>query len=149
MKMFRVLLIVGVAAASLICPSTVFAGTTVTVVPQDRNDAALLRDLRGAPDNIKTLILSFDQVADKYLQQQRVLLAQLKHATTAAERAAIRAQLQANRQAFLDELKTFRQELRADLQTLKGEITHTEVLRILEAAHDAAGPVNARHKGGN
>ena len=147
MKMFRVLLIVGVAAASLICPRTVFAGTAVTVVPQDRNDAALLRDLKGAPANIKTLILSFDQVADKYLQQQRVLLLKLKNATTAAERVAIRAQLQANRQAFLDELKTFRQELRADLQTLKGEITHTEVLRILEAARDAAGPVNARHKG--
>ncbi|MGO8925779.1 MAG: hypothetical protein ACLQU3_02620 [Limisphaerales bacterium] len=147
MKMFRVLLTVGAAAVSLFCPRTMFAGTAATVVPQDRNDAALLRDLKGAPANVKTLILSFDQVADKYLQQQRVLLAQLKTATTAAERVAIRAQLQANRQAFLDELKTFRQELRADLQTLKGEITHSEVLRILEAAQDAAGPINARHKG--
>jgi len=140
---------VGATAASLICPPTVFAGTTVTVVPQDHNNAALLRDLKGAPDTIKTLILSFDQVADKYLQQQRALLSQLKTATTAAERATIRARLQANRQGFLDELKTFRQELRADLQTLKGEITHTEVLRILEAAQAAAGPVNARHKGRN
>jgi multidrug efflux pump subunit AcrA (membrane-fusion protein) len=147
MKTFRVLLTVAAAVASLICPCTVFAGTPVTVVPQDHNGAGLLRDLRGAPDNVKTLILSFDQVADKYLQQQRALLSQLKTATTAAERATIRAQLQANRQAFLDELKSFRQELRADLQTLKGEITHTEVLRILEAAQDAAGPVNARHRG--
>ena len=75
------------------------------------------------------------------------MLLQLKTATTAAERAAIRAQLQANRQAFLAELKTFRQDLRADLQALKGKITHAEVLRILEAAKDAAGPVSARHKG--
>jgi hypothetical protein len=147
MKMFRVLLTVAAAATSLICPCTVFAGTTVTVVPQDHNDRDLLRDLRGAPDNVKTLILGFDQVADKYLQKQRVLLLKLKNATTAAERTAIRQQLQENRQAFLDELKSFRQELRADLQALRGKITHAEVLRILEAAGDAAGPINARHKG--
>ena len=147
MKTFRILLTVGAAAASLICPRMVFADATVTVVPQDRNDADLLRDLKGAPDNIKTLILNFDQVADAYLQQQRALLLQLKTATTDAERAAIRAQLQANRQAFLDELKTFRQDLRADLTALKGKITHAEVLRILEAAKDAVGPAGPRHKG--
>ena len=147
MKMFRVLLTVAAAAASLICPCTVFAGTTVTVVPQDRDGRDLLRDLRGAPDNVKTLILGFDQVADKYLQKQRVLLLKLKNASTAAERSAIRQQLQDNRQAFLDELKTFRQELRADLQALRGKITHAEVLRILDAARDATGPVNPRHKG--
>jgi hypothetical protein len=150
MKMFRVLLMVGATAASLICPRTVLADATTTpptVVPQDRDDRDLLRDLKGAPDNVKTLILSFDQVADKYLQKQRMLLLKLKNATTADERAAIREQLQDNRAAFLAELKSFRQELRTDLAALKGKITHAEVLRILDAAKDAAGPVNARHKG--
>jgi len=150
MKILRVLLTVGAAAASLICPHTVFAQATptpATVVPQDRDDRDLLRDLRGAPDNVKTLILSFDQVSDKYLQQQRVLLLKLKNATTDQERAAIREQLQDNRQAFLAELKTFRQDLRADLTALKGKISHAEVLRILDAAKDAVGPVGPRHKG--
>jgi hypothetical protein len=152
MRTFRILLTVGAAAASLICPRAVFADATPTaptVVPQDRNDAGLLRDLQGAPDNVKTLILNFDQVADKYLQQQRALLLKLKSATTDQQRAAVREQLQDNRQAFLAELKTFRQELRTDLQTLKGKISHTEVLRILDAAKDAAGPVGPRHKGKN
>ena len=151
MKMFRVLLTVGAAAASLICPRTVFADTTPTppvVVPQDRDDRDLLRDLKGAPDNVKTLILNFDQVADKYLQKQRELLRKLNNPnTTADERTAIREQLQDNRTAFLAELKSFRQELRTDLTALKGKITHAEVKRILDAAKDAAGPVNAHHKG--
>lgn len=150
MKMFRVLLMVGAAAVSLSCPRALSADATPpppTVVPQDRDDRDLLRDLRGAPDNVKSLILNFDQVADKYLQKQRRLLLKLKNATTDAERAAIREQLQDNREAFLAELKSFRQELRADLVALKGKITHAEVLRILDAARDAAGPIDARHKG--
>jgi hypothetical protein len=150
MKMFRVLLMVGTAAASLICPRTVLADATVTpptVVPQDRDDRDLLRDLKGAPDNVKTLILNFDQVADKYLQQQRQLLLKLKNAATDAQRAALREQLQDNRAAFLAELKSFRQALRTDLTALKGKLTHAELKRILDAAKDAAGPVNARHKG--
>jgi len=150
LKAFRVLLMVGAAAANLICPSAAIAADTTpppTVVPPDRDQHELLRDLKGAPENIKNLILNFDQVADKYLQQQRALLLNLKNATTAAERTAIRGQLQANRQSYLDELKTFRQELRADIQTLRGKITHAEVLRILEAAGDVNGPANARHKG--
>ena len=150
MKMVRVLLMAAAAALNLMFPCTVFAADTPpppTVIPQDRDDRALLHDLKGAPDNIKNLILGFDQVADKYLQHQRELLLKLKNATTAAERAAIRTELQANRQAFLDELKTFRQELTVDLQALRGKITHAEVLRILDAARDAGGPINARHKG--
>jgi hypothetical protein len=144
MKTFRILLTIGAAAASLICPGMVFADTTVTPVPQDPNDAGLLNELKGVPANIKALILNFDQISDKYLQQQRVLLLKLKNATTAAEREALRAALQENRQDFLAELKIFRQDLRADLQALKRQITHAEVLRILEAAKQAIGPI---HKG--
>ena len=147
MKTLRVLLIVGVAAC-LLCPPATLAQSTApaTVVPQDRNDAALLRDLQGAPDNVKTLILAFDQVADKYLLQQRLLLLKLKGVTTTDEREAIREQLQDNRTAFLADLKTFRQDLKSDLVALKGKITHTEVLRILDAAKDAAGAHPRRGK---
>jgi hypothetical protein len=43
---------------------------------------------------------------------QNLLLIQLKNATTAAERQQIRAELQANRKAFLDALRDFRQQLK-------------------------------------
>jgi len=147
MKTFRILLTIGAAAASLISPRLVFADATVTAVPQDPNGAGLLNELKGVPPNIKALILNFDQISDKYLQQQKVLLLKLKNATTAAEREALRTALQENRQDFLAELKIFRQDLRADLQALKGELTHKEVLRILEAAKQAIGPTGPAHKG--
>jgi cytochrome oxidase Cu insertion factor (SCO1/SenC/PrrC family) len=106
------------------------------VVPHDDKD--LYRDLRGAPADIKILIISFDKTRDTFLAQQAVLLAKLKNATTDAERAAIREQLQDNRQAFLAALKDFRSTLKEDLAALKGKISHEEFLRIIDAAHDAA-----------
>jgi hypothetical protein len=149
MKTFRVLLTVGAAAASLICPRSLLAQSTTppTVVPQDRDDRDLLRDLRGVPDNIKDLIVNFDAQRDQYLAEQRKLLIELKHATTAQEREAIRDQLQANRQEFLADLRAFRQSLRADIKADKGKITHGELLRILDAARDAAHDGSPRHKG--
>lgn len=121
--------------------------TPPVVVPPDRGDRDLIRDLKNAPDAVKTLILNFDTTRDKYLETQRALLARAKGAT-ADERAKIRAQLQDNRQAFLAELKSFREDLRKDLQALRGEISHREFLRIIDAAKDAARD-RERHKGGN
>jgi hypothetical protein len=150
MKVVRYLLTIGAAAASLFCPRALADDPTTTpptVVPADRDDRDLLRDLKGAPANVKTLILNFDQTADKYLAQQRQLLLKLKNATTTDQRQAIRDQLQQNRQAFLAELKTFRQQLRDDLQALKGKITHPELKRILDAAKDAGPDPSHPRKG--
>src|SRR5260370_38166138 len=151
MKILRLVLTVGATAASLIAPRALLADDTTTppvVVPQDRDDRDLLRDLKGVPDNIKTLILNFDQVRDKYLMEQRLLLIKLRHATTPEEREQLREQLQDNRQQFLTELKAFREQLRDDLQAIKKEITAPEFRRIIDAAHDAAtdGP-HHHHKG--
>jgi hypothetical protein len=148
MKLFRVFLTVTATAASLICPRGLWADTPITpptVVPQDRDDRDLLKDLKGVPDNVKTLILNFDQTRDQYLRQQRLLLIKLHNATTPEMREQIRDELQANRTEFLADLKTFRQELRSDLQALKGKITHAEFARIIDAAHDAA--TDHRHHG--
>ena len=136
------------ALMNLVAPCALRAQSTTppTVVPQDRDDKDLLRDLKGVPDDIKSLILNFDQTADKYLAMQRALLMKLKNATTPEEREAIREQLQDNRQAFLADLKTFRQQLRQDLEALKGKISHAEFRRIIDAARDAA-EVGDRHKG--
>jgi hypothetical protein len=76
--------------------------------------------------------------------QQRALLLKLKGASTTEQRQAIREQLQDNRQAFMAELKTFRQDLKSDLTALKGKITHTEVVKILDAAKVAAATTHAR-----
>ena len=129
MKIHRVLLAIGVAGASWLCPLTGFTQTATTppvVVPKDPNDGALLRDLKGAPDNVKDLIVNFDKTADQYLAKQRALLQQFKNATTPDERAAIRQELQDNRTAFLAELKTFRAQLKEDLAALKGKIGQGE-----------------------
>jgi ribosomal protein L16 Arg81 hydroxylase len=137
------------AVAGLAYPCTLVAQTTTppTVVPQDRDDRDLLKDLQGVPDNIKTLILNFDQTADQFLAQQRQLLYKLHHATTSEEREKIREQLQDNRQAFLAELKAFREQLKDDLAALKGKITLGEFRRILDAAKDAVGDSVHHHRG--
>ncbi len=150
MKLFRILLALSAMVANLVCPRSVLAADTPappTVVPQDRNDRDLQRDLRGVPDNVKTLIVTFDQTRDKYLQQQRLLLIKLHNASTPEERDQIRHLLQANRQEFLTDLKGFRQELGSDLQSLKGKIGHAEFGRIIDAAHDASTGGGHRHRG--
>lgn len=153
MKLFRILLTVGAAMANLVCPLPASAAdtappTTTTVVPQDRNDRDLLRDLSGVPDNVKTLIVTFDQTRDKYLQQQRLLLIKMHHAATPDEQAQLRQQLQANRAEFLSDLKGFREELRTDLEALKGKLGHAEFGRIIDAAHNAANNSGGhRHRG--
>ena len=72
------LLALTAAVANLVCPRSVLAADApssppATVVPQDRDDRDLQRDLRGVPDNVKDLILTFDQTRDKFLQQQNLL----------------------------------------------------------------------------
>lgn len=150
MKAIRILLAVVTGVAGLLCPPSGIAQTTPptapVVVPKDPNDAGLLKDLKGAPDNVKDLIVNFDKNADKYLLKQRALLTRFKNATTPEDRSAIREQLQDNRQTFLTELKTFRAQLKEDLAALKGKISGAELQRILAAARDAT-PAGDRHKG--
>lgn len=138
--MLTAVTIVGLYSPRAVLAQTATPPTTTppppVVVPHDDKD--LYRDLRGAPDAIKDLIVGFDQTRDKYLAEQAVLLAKLKAATTPEERQKIREQLQDNRQAFLDALKDFRHTLKDDLKALKGKISHEEFLRIVDAAHDAA-----------
>jgi hypothetical protein len=149
MKPFRILLALTAAVANLVCPRSVLAAETTATAPivvsQDRDDRDLQHDLRGVPDNVKTLILTFDQTRDRFLQQQRFWLAKLQHASTPEERDQIRQQLQANRQEFLADLKSFRDELRNDLDSLKGKIGHAEFGRIIDAAHNATS--GHRHRG--
>jgi hypothetical protein len=128
-------------------PTTATAATPPVVVPGSSTGGH--GDLSGVPDNLKTLIVGFDQTRDKFLAQQAVLLAKLKNATTDVEREKIRQQLQDNRQSFLDALKNFRGQLKDRLTALKGKVSHAEFLRIVDAAHDAATEGGAFHHKGN
>jgi soluble cytochrome b562 len=139
MKAVRYLILTGMAVASLCAASSAWAQVSstpsmppVTVVPPTATDLA------GVPKGIQILIGNFNLLREKFLAAQNLLQSQLKNATTATERQQIRAQLQANRQAFLDALKDFRQQLKSELTALKGKISHEEFLRIIDAAHNAA-----------
>jgi len=146
------LLTLTAAVANLVSHSSVLAADApssppATVVPQNRDDRDLQRDLSGVPDNVKNLILTFDQTRDKFLQQQNLLKIKLLHASTPSEQEQIRQQLQANRQEFMNDLRGFRDELRNDLQGLKGKIGHAEFGRIIDAAHSASAAGGHRHRG--
>ena len=117
------------------------------VVPQGKGNSGQNGELKGMPPSVKVLVKSFDQTRDKYLQQQATLTAQLKKSATPEEREQIRNQLQANRAGFMDELKSFREQLRDDLKDMKGKMSHSEFQRVIDAAQDAAsGPAHG-HKG--
>jgi hypothetical protein len=147
------MLTLSVAVANLVCPRSLLAADRTapappTVVPQGHNNHDdLSRDLHGVPDNIKTLIMTFDQTRDQYLAQQHLLQIKLKHAATPEEQEQLRQLIQSNRQEFLADLKSFREELRTDLQSLKGKIGHAEFGRIIDAAHDASTDGGHRHRG--
>jgi len=158
MKLFRILVALIAVAGSLICPRLALAadphgphGKPPVVVPQGNGNGNgkhdTTKDLPGVPDNVKNLIQTFDQTRNTYLQQQQLMLIKLRHATTPQEQNQIRQQLQDNRKEFLAELKSFREELRADLQALKGKISHGEFGRIIDAAQDAGTDGGHRHRG--
>lgn len=162
MKTVRALLMVAWAALSLVCPRATLAQSntppstttapktttpTPTIVP---NGSDLRQDLRGVPVPVKSLILDFNSLRDKFLVQQHVLQIKLQNATTPEERQQIRDQLQDNRNAFLSELSDFREQLKEQLQEMKGKLNPGELGRIIDAAHDATStPGHIGHKGHN
>ncbi|MGC8743134.1 MAG: hypothetical protein ACP5T0_04575 [Verrucomicrobiia bacterium] len=81
------------------------------------------------PQEIKDLIAQFEQAKQDFLTAQKDLLEQLKNATTDEERAQIREQLKAQRDAWLEQTKELRQQIREALKELRDKIpTRQEVL---------------------
>jgi hypothetical protein len=153
MKAVRYLILTVMAVASLVASPKVWAqpsstprtnsGPPVSVAPPSAFD------LGGVPRGIRVMITTFDLTRDNFLAQQNLLQIQLRNATTATERQQIRAQLQANREAFLNALRDFRQQLRTELAALKGKISHEEFLRIIDAAHNASVEGGLNHHRGH
>jgi hypothetical protein len=104
---------------------------------KDKDKDKISRDLKNAPPEVQKLVQGFETTREKYLTQQKDLLAQLKEAS-AEQRATLREQLVANRESFMAELKTFRQQFQADLAALKPKLSRPEMRRIIDAAKDAS-----------
>jgi hypothetical protein len=153
MKAIRRLILTGMAVASLCASRSVSAQTSTPPPPSALPPVSVVpasaSDLNGVPKGIKTMITTFDQTRDRFLEAQNSLLIQLRHATTAAERQQIRLELQHNRQSFLAALKDFRQQLKSELTALKGKISHEEFLRIIDAAHNASVEGGLNHHRGH
>jgi hypothetical protein len=140
MKALKVLFLAG-AVGMMLAGNAVMAQSTnpppPVVVPP--NPGKVLEEL-------KALITKFDAEREAYLTEQKALLAELKNATTEAQRIAIRQDLEDNRDDFLADLRKFRMELREIISQLKGKINNAELNRIIEAAKAAA---SGHHKGQN
>jgi len=137
----------GAAAAVLALQGVALAGGTnkpPLIVPPPHGQNGPGQNLAGVPPNVRTLVQSFDETRDRYLQQQQLLLNQLKQASTPAERRQVRNQIQSNRSEFLNELNNYRQQLRDDIADLKTKVSSGEFDRVINAAHAGGGH---QHKG--
>lgn len=83
------------------------------------------------PADIQDLVKKFEAERSVFLTEQAALLAKLKNATTPAQRAAIRAALEDDRQDFLADLKKFREQLKDEVQALKGKLNNPELARLV------------------
>ncbi len=139
--------LIGVSPVQAQTTTPIATTSSVSTTLPEGTASSLQSELSGMPDSVKSLVLTFEQVRNSYLQKQNLLLIELRHATTPEEREQLRQQLQANRQQFMADLKGFVSELRTDLEALKGKISHAEFGRILDAAHSATSEVGHRHRG--
>jgi hypothetical protein len=89
------------------------------------------------PADIQTLVKKFEKERSAYLTAQSALKAELKDATTKAERDAILAAMEADTAAFLADLKQFRQDLKDEINELKGKLNNQELERLIaEVKHE-------------
>jgi hypothetical protein len=154
MSYLRSIFSIGMLTVSLLAPGIVFAqaatgptaaSTPPPVVLHSDGGTVTQPDLKGVPPEVAKLILNYNILRDKHLLKQHLLLESLQNATTTEQRAAIREQLQENRQAFLDDLSSFRTQLKDELKGLQGRISNAEFLRIVDVAQGSGG--DHRHRG--
>jgi hypothetical protein len=156
MSHLRSIVSISAVVLSLIAPGVVFAQATTAPSPatttppvvtlhSDAGGTTAQADLKGVPPDVAKLILNFDSLRDKYLLKQHLLLESLQNATTQEQRNAIRQELQDNREAFLDDLSSFRTQLKDELKSLQGRISNAEFLRIVDVAQGSGG--DHRHRG--
>ncbi len=115
MKIFKMLAMIAAIGSSLIGNSLLADTNTTTTSPTPPVVVPSKPDFSKLPPEVRAMIKDFQSTRDSYQAKQLALLAQLK-GSSAAQREAIREQLQANRQAFLDEVQAFRIEIKHELK---------------------------------
>jgi hypothetical protein len=83
------------------------------------------------PADIKALIAKFEADRSAFLTEQKALWAELKNATTEAQREAIRQDLQDNRNDFIAQQKQVRMEIKHEVEELKGKLNNAELARLI------------------
>ena len=73
------------------------------------------------PPEIKSKVLRFEKLREAYLDRQQGLLRKLRGATD-ADRAQVRAQLQALRDEWLEKARSFREEARTRIRELQDDL---------------------------
>jgi hypothetical protein len=152
MKATRKLILMITLIVILCASRSVWAQTTATPPAMSSSVVVVSHSataLSGVPPGIRTMITTFETTRDHFLANQELLYTQLRHATTQQEREEIRLQLQANRQAFLTTLTSFRNQLKDELTALKGKISHEEFLRVIDAAKNASSEGGLSHHRGH
>ena len=85
-------------------------------------------DRPALPAEVAALIAEFEKQRDAYLQAQRDLLKQLKGATD-EERARIREQLKAQREAWLEQTKAIREDIRKKMEELRDKLPNRKDIK--------------------
>jgi len=132
MKTLKALLLMGMVGAFVMGPTGVRADGTNTA-PVNLPSVVGDKNPNQLPAEVKTLLAAFEIKRDAYQTTQKDLLAQLKNAPTPEQRAAIRAQLQDNRLAFLAEVRDFREQIREEIRIIKGKINNEELRRPIDS----------------
>ncbi len=112
-----------------------FPGGRIVIPPLPRPDRPGRPDIQPPvrpelPQEVKDLIAQFEQARQDFLASQKELFEQLRNATTDEERAQIREQLKAAREAWMEQTKELRQQIREALQQLRQQVpTREEILQ--------------------
>jgi len=118
------------------------AGTAPTSPLADR---PVRSERQPLPQDIKDRLQRFEQLREAYLAEQKELLRRLRGATD-EDRDRIRQLIQERREAWLEKLRTLREEARERLADLKQTLSqHQEVLDAArESAQERAAEVRDR-----
>jgi hypothetical protein len=127
MKLVKTIALVGSLGFSILGTPALAQSTNTTTPP------VIVEPNRvPIPDDIQDLVKKFEKERKVYIDEQKILLAKLKNATTEEQREIIRAQLQKDRTDFLADIQQFREDLKAEIQELKNKLTNQELLRLIE-----------------
>ncbi len=132
MNTFRKLTFALAAAAAVASFSSVFAGDPPTRPERDGRGGngrppqvelpklGIPRNVT-LPDDLKKLVEQYQTAAQKFAEEQKALIAQIKGATE-EDKAKLKEQLKGNREKFLEDTKQLRADIREQVRDLRAKL---------------------------